>query len=85
MQRRQDAEKDCWCIPTVTINSHRSAEQQRILERFRKPSTHARWDDAEIATIYGELEADSPALAAYREIGRKRLERFTKTGRTGPA
>jgi hypothetical protein len=85
VQRRQDASKDLWCLPTVTINQNRSEEQQRILERFKKPATHARWDDAELATIYGELEADSPALGPYRQAGLKRLERFAKTGRTGSA
>ena len=85
VQRREDARSDVWCLPTVTINSHRSAEQQRVLERFRKPSTHARWDEHELATIYGELIADSPALGPYMEQGRRRLERFAKTGRTGSA
>jgi len=81
VQRREDASKDCWCLPSVLINHHRSEQQQKILERFRKPSTHAKWDDAEIATIYAELEADSPALADYRKIVKWKLDRFKDKGR----
>lgn len=77
-QRAANEDLQAWCVPCVNIDQGRRNEQLRILNWFKKRASEAHWDDSELATIRGALEADSPALADCNRLVRHRLIHFSQ-------